>query len=74
MTVSFEPLSAKQQLVRIALVFIPMVPMALIAAFWRNSLVAQHFGAVCDMSIIASASISVFSRVWVRKTLGKIDR
>jgi len=67
MKAPFEPLSAKQQLVKMALVFLPMVPMGLIAAFWRNSSMAQHFGAVCEMSIIVSAFVSVFSRTWIRK-------
>jgi hypothetical protein len=67
MTASFEPLNAKQQLVKTALVFIVMAPMLLIAAFWRHSLIAQHFGAVCDISIIACAAMSISSRHWLHR-------
>jgi len=67
MTASFEPLTAKQQGAKIALVFPLMVPMVLIATFGRHSLMGQHFGAVCDITLLAALAISVSSRVWIRK-------
>ena len=67
MRVSFEPLSAKQQMVKIGLVFVVMTPVMLVAVFGRQGLMGQHFGAMCEISIIASAGISLTSRTWSRK-------
>jgi hypothetical protein len=67
MTTSFEPLTAKQQLVKLALCGIVMVPMSLIAAFGRHSLMGQHFGVVCYTTVLASLAISVSSRMWIQK-------
>jgi hypothetical protein len=67
MIATFQPLNAKQQLVRIALACIVLTPMLLIAVFWRQSLMAQHFGAVCELTIIACAAVSIFSGKRIRK-------
>ncbi len=64
---TFEPLSAKQQSFKMALGLVPMIPMLLIAMFWRQSFMAQHFGALAMVSILISATISTSSRVWIHK-------
>jgi hypothetical protein len=63
----FEPMSAKQQMSKIGLGFVVLTPMMLIAAFWRHSYMAQHFGAVTTLSMIAVTSLSVSSRSWLQK-------
>jgi hypothetical protein len=54
-------------MVKIGLVFVVMTPVMLVAVFGRQGLMGQHFGAMCEISIIASAGISLTSRTWSRK-------
>jgi hypothetical protein len=67
MTTSFEPLSAKQQVVKIALVGMLLTPIMLIALFWRDGLFGQHFGAVATITILATSIVPVSSRTWIQR-------
>jgi hypothetical protein len=67
MSALFEPLSAKQQMVKIGLVCVVLTPMMLVAVFWRHGFMGQHFGAMCNITIIASLGISLSSRTWIQK-------
>jgi hypothetical protein len=62
-----EPLTVKQEMVKIALGCVLLMPMMLAAVFCRDSLIGKHFGAVTTITIIAGSIVPVSSRTWIRK-------
>ena len=62
-----EPLTTKQQMIKVALGCVFLTPMLLVAVFCRNHLMEQHFGAITTITIIASSIVPLSSRTWIRK-------
>jgi hypothetical protein len=62
-----EPLTAKQQLAKIGLGCLLLMPMMSVAVFCRNNFMGQHFGAITTITIIAISIVPISSRTWIRK-------
>ena len=67
MTASLHPLTAKQQVLKIALLCVLLMPMLLIALFFRSSYLGQHFGALGFGTVMASLFVNISVRTWIPK-------
>jgi len=67
MNATFEPLTIKQQVVKLGILFALLLPMTIIALFLRRSEVANHFSLVSMATIIAVACFSLSSRKWIQR-------
>ena len=67
MTASRHSLTAKQQVLQIALLCVLLMPMVLIALFFRNSYLGQHFGALAFGTVMASLLVNISVRTWIPK-------